>query len=47
MKNIYKRNKNLSNTWFLESKVPYKKKKKKNKDKDKYKDKLLQNPHSK
>ena len=37
--------KNLPVTWFLESKVPYKKKKKKKKDKDK--DKSFHGSHSK
>ena len=35
-----KENKSLPSTWFLKSKVPYKKKKKKN-------DKSLHGPHSK
>ena len=43
MKKIYKKEKekNLLSTWFLENKVPYKKKKKKDKDKS------LHSPHSK
>ena len=39
---MWKKN-NLSSIWFLESKVPYKKKKKKKKKKDK----LLHIPHFK